>query len=291
MLYLYLFSSFSQKKQIRNSFFALLYGFLSAIAINLFLNNAQSYSVGVTGIAQLLQAVLATFGIDLSMSILLIFFNVPLFFFAWRAFGIKYITYSLLAVGSNIVFLHLVPEVVIVKDQLTNTLVGSALVGLGIGLCFNSGFSTGGTDIIVNYIQLHYHKKIGFLNNLLNSGTLIITALCFDLGRTVYSLLGMLITSYLMDSVFVLQKDVNILVFTKNSAPITDALKKFVHGATLIKGTGIYTGEDTDIIIIVAQKGQLNYLKQLIQAIDQNAFLSTQATDADLGNYRRVFEN
>lgn len=94
-----------------------------------------------------------------------------------------------------------------------------------------------------------------------------------------------------MDSVFVLQKDVNILVFTKNSAPITDALKKFVHGATLIKGTGIYTGEDTDIIIIVAQKGQLNYLKQLIQAIDQNAFLSTQATDADLGNYRRVFEN
>ncbi len=75
------FSSFSQKKQIRNSFFALLYGFLSAIAINLFLNNAQSYSVGVTGIAQLLQAVLATFGIDLSMSILLIFFNVPLFFF------------------------------------------------------------------------------------------------------------------------------------------------------------------------------------------------------------------
>ena len=86
------FSSFSQKKQIRNSFFALLYGFLSAIAINLFLNNAQSYSVGVTGIAQLLQAVLATFGIDLSMSILLIFFNVPLFFFAWRAFGIKYIT-------------------------------------------------------------------------------------------------------------------------------------------------------------------------------------------------------
>ncbi|MDE7056380.1 MAG: YitT family protein, partial [Lactobacillus sp.] len=118
------FSLFSQKQRIRNSFFALLYGFLSAIAINLFLNNAQSYSVGVTGIAQLLQAVLATFGIDLSMSILLILFNVPLFFFAWRAFGIKYITYSLLAVGSNIVFLHLVPEVVIVKDQLTNTLVG-----------------------------------------------------------------------------------------------------------------------------------------------------------------------
>ena len=118
----------------------------------------------------------------------------------------------------------------IVKDQLTNTLVGSALVGLGIGLCFNSGFSTGGTDIIVNYIQLHYHKKIGFLNNLLNSGTLIITALCFDLGRTVYSLLGMLITSYLMDSVFVLQKDVNILEKQKEDHPNFSKFSKNSNG-------------------------------------------------------------
>lgn len=284
------FSFLHRKKELRNTFFALFYGLLSALAINLFLNNAQSYSVGVTGIAQLLQAILATSNIHLSMSTLLIIFNVPLFLFAWRVFGIRYITYSLLAVGSNIVFLHIVPQAMIVHDQLTNTLVGSALVGIGIGFCFNNGFSTGGTDIIINYIQLHYHKKAGFLSNLLNSGTLIITALFFDLGRSVYSLLGMLITSYLMDSVFVLQKDVNILLFTKNSAPIIEALKKFVHGATLVKGTGIYTGENTDIIIIVAQKGQLNHLKQLVQAIDPNAFLSTQATDAELGNYRRVFE-
>lgn len=285
------FSFFKYKKLLRNVFFAFFYGLLSALAINLFLSNAQSYSVGVTGIAQLLQAILATKSIVVSMSTLLIIFNVPLFFFAWRVFGFNYIAYSLLAVGSNIICLHIIPQAMIVNDQLTNTLVGSALVGIGIGFCFNNGFSTGGTDIIVNYIQLHYHKKIGFLSNLLNSGTLLITALFFDLGRSVYSLLGMLITSYLMDTVFVLQKDVNILIFTKNSTPIIHALKNFVHGATLVKGTGIYTGEATDIIIIVAQKGQLNYLKQLVQAIDQNAFLSTQATDADLGNYRRVFEN
>lgn len=279
------------KKQLKNSFFALFYGLLSAIAVNLFLNNAQSYSVGVTGIAQLLQAVLKTFSINVSLSLLLIVFNIPLFIFAWRVFGIRYITYSLLAVGSNIVFLRLIPEAVIVKDQLTNTLVGSALIGIGIGLCFNNGFSTGGTDIIVNYVQLHFHKKVGFLNNILNSGTLIVTALFFDLGRTVYSLLGMLITSYLMDTVFILQKDVNILIFTKNSKQIAEELKSFVHGATLLKGTGVYTGQATDVIIIVAQKGQLNYLAQLVQTIDPNAFISTQSTDAELGNYRRVYND
>ena len=277
-------------KKFRNYFFALFYGLLSAIGINLFLNNAQSYSVGVAGIAQLLQAILATFSIHVSLSLLLIIFNIPLFIFAWRAFGLKYIFFSLLAVLANIVFLQLIPQAEIVKDPLTNTLIGAALIGIGVGLCFNNGFSTGGTDIIVNYIQLHYHKKVGFVSNLINSGTLIITALFFDLGRTVYSLLGMLVTSYLMDYVFVLQKDVNIMIFTKRSDQIAASLKKFVHGATLIKGIGVYTGQTTDIIIVVAQKGQLNYLKQMIKAVDQDAFISTQSSNAELGNYRRVFD-
>ena len=285
-----IFSFIVHNKKIRNCFFALFYGLLSAIGINLFLNNAQSYSVGVAGIAQLLQAILATISIHVSLSLLLVIFNIPLFICAWRAFGFKYIFYSLLAVLSNIIFLQLIPQAEIVKDPLTNTLIGAALIGIGVGLCFNSGFSTGGTDIIVNYIQLHYHKKVGFISNLINSGTLIFTAIFFDLGRTVYSLLGMLVTSYLMDYVFVLQKDVNIMIFTKKSDQIAEALKNFVHGATLLKGTGIYTGQSTDIIIVVAQKGQLNYLKEMIRAVDHNAFISTQSSNAELGNYRRVFD-
>ncbi|MEY8661292.1 YitT family protein [Ligilactobacillus faecis] len=281
---------FTKQKHVKNCFLAVTYGLLSAIAVNLFLNNAQSYSIGVTGIAQLLQAILAATGIHLTLSLLMFLLNIPLFIFAWHAFGLRYITYSLLAVISSISFIQLIPEAVIVKDPLTNTLIGAALVGIGVGFCFNNGFSTGGTDIIVNFIQLRYHKKVGFVNNLINSLILIITALFFDLGRTVYSLIGMLVTSYLMDHFFILQKDVNILIFTKKSAQITDSLKKFVHGATLVQGTGVYTGEPTDVIIIVAQKSQLNYLKHLIQAVDPDAFISTQSANAELGNYQRVFD-
>lgn len=281
----------TQIKTIRKIFFAVLYGLLSAIGINMFLSHANSYSVGVPGIAQLLHAILLKTNFNLSISLLMIFMNIPLFLFAWRCFGLRYITYSLIAVASNITFLEFIPQTMIVSDKLTNTLLGAALIGIGVGLCFNNGFSTGGTDVIVTYVQMRFKKKIGFVNNLINGIVLVAAALCFDLGRSVFSLIGMLVTSYSMDYFFIQQKDVNIMIFTKQSAKLAAALKNFVHGATLLNGTGIYTDQPTDIIIIVAQKGQLKYLKQTIQLTDPNAFISVQGTDADLGNYRQVFED
>lgn len=284
-------AKFNHRKAARKAFFAILYGLLSAIGINMFLSHANSYSIGVPGIAQLLHAILLKANLNLSISLLMIFMNIPLFLFAWKNFGLKYITYSLIAVISNITFLEIVPSTLIVDDKLTNTLLGAALIGIGVGFCFNNGFSTGGTDVIVTYVQMRFKKKIGFVNNLINGIVLITTAIFFDLGRSVFSLIGMLVTSYSMDYFFIQQKDVNIMIFTKESAKLAAALKDFVHGATLLNGIGIYTDQPTDIIIIVAQKGQLKYLKQTIQLTDPNAFISVQGADADLGNYRQVFDD
>ena len=133
--------------------------------------------------------------------------------------------------------------------------------------------------------------KIGFINNLLNGVILILTAIFFNLGRSVYSLLGMLVTSWMMDFTFKKQKDTSIMIFTKASDKVSDALRYFVHGATLLNGTGIYTGERTDIIIIVAQQDQIPYLRQTIKKADPNAFISIQDANAELGNYTQVFDD
>jgi yitT family protein len=281
----------TQLKFVRKSFFAILYGLMSAIGINVFLSHAHSYSIGVPGIAQLLQAIFANFGISVSISFLMIIMNIPLFLFALKAFGFNYIVFSLMAVASNIFFLQIIPQVTVVTNDLTNTLVGAAIIGAGIGFCFNNGFSTGGTDVIVTYFQNKYKMKIGFINNLLNGVILILTAIFFNLGRSVYSLLGMLVTSWMMDFTFKKQKDTSIMIFTKASDKVADALRHFVHGATLLNGTGIYTGERTDIIIIVAQQDQIPYLRQTIKKADPNAFISIQDANAELGNYTQVFDD
>lgn len=135
----------------KQSFFAVLYGVLSAMGVNLFLSNAHSYSVGFIGIAQLLNAILHPLGIPLSIGEWLLILNVPLFIFAWRVFGMRYIIFSLFALLANVIFLRVIPSATLVTDPLTNTIVGNALIGAGVGLCFNQGFTTGGADILTTF--------------------------------------------------------------------------------------------------------------------------------------------
>lgn len=270
---------------------AIYYGVLSAISINWFLGNANSYSVGITGLSQLVQGVFGLFHVSVSLSLLILIFNIPLFIFAWRAFDTHYLVFSLLSVVFSSVFISIIPHEEFVSDPLTNSVIGAALFGLSIGTCFNYGFTTGGTDIIVTYVQVKYHKKVGVVNNIVNAIILLGSAIAFGPTRIIYSLIGMLITSFTMDYVFVWQKDVSVSIFTKEPEKMTKALRHWVHGATLLSGTGIYTGEPTDVIIVVAQKGQVNMLKQLVKATDPNSFITVVSASAEMGNYHRQLFN
>ena len=260
---------------------AILYGFLSAIAVNDFLNVVNSYSTGLLGLSQLIHAVVP----KLSMSLLITGLNVPLFSFAWRVFGFRYILFSGIAVLSNIIFLGIVPTMVLVKDPLTNTIIGSALIGLSIGWCFNNGFTTGGMDIVATYCQRRFHKNVGFFANVINGLIVVLTLIFFGPGRIVYTLIGMLIVNALMDYAFASQTDVMVIIFTKRAAKLIQQLRRFTHGATILNGKGAYTGKPTDVIMVVTPRGQLAFLRDLIKSEDPNAFMSIQKSDVESGKY------
>lgn len=264
----------------------LLYGVMSAVGINVFLMHANSYSSGLLGVSQLIHAICLTIHVEVSMSVLMAIFNIPLFIFAWRVFGLRYIIFSGLAVLANIVFLAVIPQYQLVSDPLTNTIVGAALIGMSVGWCFNNGFTTGGVDIIVTYCQKRFHKNVGLFANLINGLILVVTAVCFGLSRIVYSLIGMLITNGLMDYMYVSQTDVSVTIYTKKSAKLIKPLQKFAHGATLLHGIGTYTGEPTDIILVVTPRGQLSFVKNLVRELDPDGFISIQRSDVELGKYR-----
>lgn len=265
---------------------ALFYGVLSAIGVNMFLTHANSYSSGLLGLSQLLQAIFSLIHIHVSMSLLMAIFNVPLFIFAWRVFGLQYIVFSGLAVLANIIFLAVVPQIQLVQDPLTNTIVGAALIGISVGLCFNNGFTTGGVDILVTYCQKRFHKNVGMFANLINGIILLGAVLFFGLDRIVYSLIGMLVTNGLMDYMYVSQTDVSVTIYTKQAAKLIKPLQGFSHGATLLHGVGTYTGQPTDVILVVTPRGQVSFVKKLVKALDPHGFISIQRSDVELGTYR-----
>lgn len=271
---------------IKRIWIALVYGVMSAVGINMFLMHANSYSSGLLGLSQLLQTVFMLFHIHVSMSFLMAIFNIPLFIFAWRVFGIRYILFSGLAVLANIIFLAVIPKVSLVTEPLTNTLVGASLIGMSVGWCFNNGFTTGGVDILVTYCQKRFHQNVGMFANIINGFILLGAVIFFGPGRIVYSLIGMLVTNGLMDYMYVSQTDVSVTIYTKHAEKLIRPLQGFAHGATLLHGIGTYTGEPTDIILVVTPRGQLAFIKKLVKSLDPEGFISIQRSDVELGKYR-----
>ncbi|EEU30411.1 hypothetical protein HMPREF0501_00789 [Limosilactobacillus coleohominis 101-4-CHN] len=271
---------------IKRIWIALVYGVMSAVGINMFLMHANSYSSGLLGLSQLLQTVFMLFHIHVSMSFLMAIFNIPLFIFAWRVFGIRYILFSGLAVLANIIFLAVIPKVSLVTEPLTNTLVGASLIGMSVGWCFNNGFTTGGVDILVTYCQKRFHQNVGVFANIINGFILLGAVIFFGPGRIVYSLIGMLVTNGLMDYMYVSQTDVSVTIYTKHAEKLIRPLQGFAHGATLLHGIGTYTGEPTDIILVVTPRGQLAFIKKLVKSLDPEGFISIQRSDVELGKYR-----
>ncbi|WP_295730918.1 YitT family protein [uncultured Limosilactobacillus sp.] len=271
---------------VKRVWIALVYGVMSAVGVNMFLMHANSYSSGLLGLSQLLQTIFLLFHVHVSMSFLMAIFNIPLFIFAWRVFGMRYILFSGLAVLANIVFLAVIPKVLLVTEPLTNTLVGASLIGMSVGWCFNNGFTTGGVDILVTYCQKRFHKNVGMFANVINGFILLGAVIFFGPGRIVYSLIGMLVTNGLMDYMYVSQTDVSVTIYTKHAQKLIKPLQGFAHGATLLHGTGTYTGEPTDIILVVTPRGQLAFIKKMVKSLDPEGFISIQRSDVELGKYR-----
>ncbi|MED7641474.1 UNVERIFIED_CONTAM: DUF2179 domain-containing protein, partial [Lactobacillus acidophilus] len=75
-------------------------------------------------------------------------------------------------------------------------------------------------------------------------------------------------------------------IYTKNPQAIADQLKDFTHGATMIKGTGVYTNQPTTVVQIVTPRGQFRHIRQLALTADPSSFIVVARVDVEVGNYR-----
>ncbi|MEJ1345356.1 YitT family protein [Latilactobacillus sakei] len=163
---------------------AMIYGFLAAVSVNLFLIPAKTYSSGVTGVAQLLTALVSHLGGSLSVAALVFILNVPLLVLAWFKINHQYAIFSIVAVFTSVIFLKIIPVPVqpIITERFAGALFGGALIGLGVGLCFRAGFSTGGTDVIVTLVGRLTGKRVGAVNNVINGMIILAVGIFFGWG-------------------------------------------------------------------------------------------------------------
>lgn len=256
-----------------------------ALGFDLFLVPNDLNAGGITGLSMVLVHVL-NFG---TIGILSAVINLPLFVLAGVKIGKRFFVFSLIGMLLSSLFIDLfsafpAPQ----TEPLIGALYGGAVCGLGLGITFAAGASTGGSDIIIRLLKMRWRDvPIGTINMCFDFLVAALTGLVFkDAARALYSGVAIFVVGQVIDAV-VYRFDYSkvALIISRQYAPIADAItQKLERGVTLLDGKGYYSKADTQVILTAVKRQQVTELKELVVSIDPDAFIIMQEAHQVLGD-------
>lgn len=178
-------------------------------------------------------------------------------------------------------------EVTNIPDRLVVALVGAGMESLGIGIVLLRGGSTGGTDIIAMMINKYWPVSPGRVY--LFSDIFIIASLFLIPGQTIvdviYAYVVMITFSFGVDFVVLGNKSsVQLLVFSTKYQEIADHIIYDVRrGVTALKSIGWYSQKESNVLLIILRKNQMNEVISEIKRIDKKAFVSVTTAKSVYG--------
>lgn len=214
--------------------------------------------------------------------------NIPVLLFGWYKWGFRFVfktILSVLLISAMVDVLHLAGLVLPTEDLLLAALYGGVLTGLGTGLVLRSGATTGGMDIVARFLHEKYGFKMGSVFFSFDTGVLVIVALLFGLEKALYTLVALFVYSQVVDRIIEGFNEARaVVIVAKEPISIKEAIiRELGRGATLIRGHGVYTGDEKEIIYVVIGKRQLLQLKKLVRELDPQAFVIVNDVHEVLG--------
>lgn len=266
-------------------FYTLVGSAVFAMGFSFFLLPNDMSSGGVSGFALVLQELLG-FGSVGSISILI---NLPLFILGGMKIGKRFFWGSLLGMVLSSVLIDLFSMIPVpASEPLLACLYGGVLSGVGLGMVFLAGTSTGGSDILVRLLKLRYRNvPIGQISMCIDAVVVVLTGLVFhDVSKALYTGVAAFIVGKVIDAV-VYNFDYSkvVLIISTHYQEIAEAIGlKLDRGATFLHGEGSYSGAPTKVVLAAVKKQQIAELKELVMDIDPRAFLIVQEAHQVLGD-------
>lgn len=258
---------------------------LSALSMVLFFIPHKISPGGVIGISMILHYLFA-----LPVGLVSIAFNIPLFlaglYLLGRTFGIRTLvgfTVSSLSIDFMMTFLHF-PS--LTENTLLASIYGSLLMGAGLGIIFRVHGTTGGSDIIAQLVHKFFYIKPGTTFLVFDGCIAVLFAAIFkNIDLTLYALIGLFISSKVIN--FIIEGwnyAASVFIISKQTDEITGKIiVNMGRGATILKGEGIYTHQERPIIYCVISIKEISKIKQIVQEVDPDAFVTINEVHEVLG--------
>lgn len=250
----------------------LLGSVLIGIGVKNILDPAGMVTGGASGLAIILKEVC---GCPLWLTNTLA--NIPLFIAAYFIMGWTFIKRTLFATAVLTVSLYLLPEGNYIGDDLTlSAIFGGIIMGVGTGLVFLGGCTTGGTDMLAALIQRKLrHYTMAQIMQVLDGLIVLAGVSVFGIHAALYAMIAIFCLSKVTDGLL------EGLKFSKQAYIISDAgpeiakaiMERLGRGVTGLSAKGMYSLQDRPMLYCVVSKKEIVELKSIVAEIDPGAFL------------------
>ena len=262
--------------KLKNIFFILLG---SAIFSFGFVNFNIQNQLGEGGFSGITLILLFVFNLDPALMNLVL--NIPMFIIGWRLLGRKVFVYTVIGTVSVSIFLKvfMIYEVNmhIQDDLFLAALFAGVFVGVGLGIIFRYGGTTGGVDIIARLAHKYVGWSMGKTMFMFDAVVILLSWLTFlDHRSMMYTLVAVFIGARVIDFV---QEGAyaarGAFIISDFQNEIADRIaSEMDRGVTVLRGYGHFTKSEREILYCVVARNEIVRLKNVIVSIDPHAFVS-----------------
>lgn len=252
--------------------------FLTAFSIQVFFIPNRLIDGGIVGLAMITGNLTSPKYIPY----LIIAFNSPFLLLAYRHIGKSFVIQMLFAVclfAGFVICLEHFPELEFKGDPLEVVVIGGAILGIGLGIIIRNGGCVDGTEILGIIINQRTGFTVGQTVLFCNIFVFGAAGLVFqDWHPPLLSLITYMVVIKVMDTVITgLDETKSVLIISSRSKQIAEAI---IHelglGLTIMYGRGGFSGDEREIIYVIAERLQLAELKELIHREDPSAFIAIE---------------
>ena len=259
---------------------------LYAASVAVFTSKNNIAPGGLTGVA-----IMLNYLFSLPIGAMIFVMNIPLFLWAFFESGKGFLVKTMIGTALVSVFIDIFQVILpfYSGNIMLAAIFGGALSGLGIGLIFARGGSTGGTDIIAVSLNKRFpHISTGRL--MLISDAVVLTAAAIVYGNiesALYAGITIFVSVRVIDAVtYGTSRGNGKLIFIISDSYETisrEIIQKLGRGVTILNGSGAYTGNSKRVLMCAARPNQVVKITKGVKIIDRNAFIVVTTANSILG--------
>lgn len=261
------------RAKIKGFLIVVLGTMLMAVSLNAFLIPNDLAPGGVSGLSVVINHIL---GVPVGLLVLIL--NIPIFVLGFRYFSKRFMLFSLVGMILLSGFIDLfvfLPKVT--EDMLLSSVYGGAILGVGVGLVFTAGWTTGGADLVAKM----FRKKFPFVS--LGRIVLLIDVVVVGLAGLVFGKWEVILYSFI--AIYISTVIIDLIVEGGSSAKVTYVISdrpkevaecissQLERGTTVLQGYSVYSGNEKSVLLCVVRKYEIPRLKSIIKEVDASAFV------------------